>query len=118
MNKISIQYNVYIYLNIIYLKLKRYLYVVYLIVKKKGLIERNMLKVKEREGVFDCLVFEKIREYLIYIKKEMQFFRLIVEKEESVDDSNLGGGERDQKMNQAMFDSFYFYFEVRYKIIN
>lgn len=79
--------------------MKRYSHVAYLIAKKKSSVERNMLKVKEREGVFDCLASEKTREYLIHIKKEMQSPRLIAEKEESVDDSNLGGGERDQKMN-------------------
>lgn len=74
--------------------MKRYSHVAYLIAKKKGSIERNMLKVKEREGVFDCLASEKTREYLIHIKKEMQSPRLIAEKEESVDYCQVARGTR------------------------
>lgn len=47
--------------------MKRYLHVAYLIANKKGSAQRNKLKIKERKGVFDSLVSEKAREYLIHM---------------------------------------------------
>lgn len=75
------------------------MHVAYLIANKKGSVHRNILKIKERKGIFKRLVSEEAREYLIHISgSRYNSPRLTGEKKERIHDSKLVGGEKDRKM--------------------
>lgn len=81
--------------------LRKYFHVACLIANKKGLgsVQKYILKIRERKGLFDSLGSQKSRWYLIHINgSRYNFPKLTREKEERINDIKLVSGEKNRKM--------------------